>query len=59
MAELTFGLLPSRLGRAHASMALLSLLRQFTVGRGVDIIEQSAVNPVVGGADGALHPAHE
>ena len=26
--QLTFGLLPSRLGRAHASMAMLSLLRQ-------------------------------
>ena len=34
-------------------------LREVAVGRGVDIIEQSAVNPVVGGADGTLHPAHE
>ena len=34
-------------------------LREVAVGRGVDVVEQSAVYPVVGGADGTLHPAHE
>ena len=34
-------------------------LAEVAVGRGVDIIEQSAVYPVIGGADGTLHPAHQ
>ena len=34
-------------------------LREVAVGRGVDVVEQSAVYPVVGGADGALHPTHQ
>ena len=34
-------------------------LREVAVGRGVDVVEQSAVYPVVGGADGTLHPAHQ
>ena len=34
-------------------------LREVAVGRGVNIIEQAAVYPVIGGADGTLHPAHQ
>ena len=34
-------------------------LREVAVGRGVNIIEQAAVYPVIGGGDGTLHPAHQ
>ena len=34
-------------------------LREVAVGQGVDVVKQSAMYPVVGGADGTLHPAHQ